>query len=86
MRDMYAAPVGKTLQIRNVPDDIHAAVHVRAAQAGLSVSDYLLTLLSELVSKPSMAEIVGRAKALAAAGGGTSRAAVQAVIREARDR
>jgi len=78
--------MSKTLQIRDVPDDVHAAVRVRAAQTGLSVSDYLLRLVSELVSKPTMAEIVDRAKVLAAAGGGTSRAAVRAVIRETRDR
>lgn len=86
MCSMYSACMSKTLQIRNVPDDIHTAVHVRATQAGLSVSDYLLSLVSELVSKPTMAEIVDRARVLAAAGGGTSRATVRAVIREGRDR
>jgi hypothetical protein len=50
------------------------------------VSDYLLDLVSALVSKPTMAEIVARAKVLAAAGGGASRAEVRAVIREARHR
>jgi plasmid stability protein len=75
-----------TLQIRNVPDEIHAAVRVRAAQAGLSVSDYLLDLVRELVTRPTMAEIVARAKTLAQAGGGASRAEVQAAVRSGRDR
>ncbi|HEU4425122.1 MAG TPA: hypothetical protein VFR67_21540 [Pilimelia sp.] len=75
-----------TLQIRNVPDDVHAAVRVRAAQAGLSVSDYLLELVRELVTRPTMAEIVARAKALAQAGGGASRAEVQAAVRAGRNR
>jgi plasmid stability protein len=75
-----------TLQIRNVPDDVHAAVRVRAAQAGLSVSDYLLGLVRELVTGPTMAEIVARARTLAHAGGGASRAEVQAAVRAGRDR
>lgn len=74
-----------TLQIRNVPDEIHAAVRVRAAQAGLSVSDYLLDLVRELVTRPTMAEIVARAKTLAQVGGGASRTEVQAAVRSGRD-
>jgi plasmid stability protein len=75
-----------TLQIRNVPDEVHTAVRVRAAQAGVSVSDYLLELVRELVTRPSMAEIMARATALAQAGGGASRADVQAAIRSGPDR
>jgi antitoxin FitA len=86
MYAMYDACMASTLQIRNVPDEIHAAVRVRAAQAGLSVSDYLLELIKELVTRPTMAEVVARAKTLAQAGGGASRAEVQAAIRTGRDR
>lgn len=75
-----------TLQIRNVSDDVHTAVRMRAAQEGLSVSDYLLKLIGELVTRPTMAEIVARAKTLAQTGGGASRAEVQAAIRSGRDR
>ena len=35
--------MAKMIQIRNVPDDLHRVLRVRAAQAGLSLSDYLLT-------------------------------------------
>ena len=75
-----------TLQIRNVPDEIHAAVRTQAARAGLSVSDYLLQLVSELVNRPTMDEIVERAQTLAQAGGGASRADILAAVREGRDR
>ena len=75
-----------TLQIRNVPDDVHAAVRLRAAQAGRSVSDYLLDLVRELVTRPTMPEIVARARALAQAGGGARRSEVRAAIRSGRDR
>jgi antitoxin FitA len=75
-----------TLQIRNVPDEVHAAVRTRAVQAGMSVSDYLLSLIGELVTRPTMAEIVARAAALARAGGGTSQSDVRAAVRRGRDR
>ncbi len=76
----------KALQIRDVPDDLHATIRARATHAGQSVSDYLLELLRELVARPTMAEIVQRAEALARAGGGASRADVHAAIRVGRDR
>lgn len=78
--------MSRTLQIRDVPEDLHATVRARAAQAGLSVSGYLLDLLGELVARPTMAEIVDRAKTLARAGGGTTREEAQAAVRTARDR
>ncbi|HZN19462.1 MAG TPA: hypothetical protein VFB84_14975 [Micromonosporaceae bacterium] len=78
--------MGATLQIRNVPDDVHAAVRIRAVEAGMSVSDYLLDLVREMVTRPTMAQVVARATALAQAGGGASRAEVQAAIRSGRDR
>lgn len=78
--------MAKSLQIRDVPDDVHATVRARAAHAGQSVSDYLLGLLSELVTRPTMAEIVQRAEALARADDGATRADIRAAIRAGRDR
>ncbi|MGH3423562.1 MAG: FitA-like ribbon-helix-helix domain-containing protein [Nocardioidaceae bacterium] len=78
--------MSKTLQIRDVPDEVHSAVRARAAEADLSVSDYLRDLVSELVTRPTMAEVVERAEALARAGGGASRADVKAAVRDGRDR
>lgn len=76
----------RTLQIRDVPEDLHATVRTRAAQAGVSVSAYLLNLVSELVTQPTMGEVVERAKRLARAGGGTTHSDVQAAIRQSRER
>lgn len=76
----------KSLQIRDVPDDLHATIRARAAHAGQSVSDYLLNLLRELVTRPTMAEIVRRAEALARAGDGATRTDIRAAIRAGRDR
>jgi DNA-binding transcriptional regulator WhiA len=50
----------KMIQIRNVPDDLHRALKVRAAERDMSLSDYLLSELEGLVGKPTMAEFVDR--------------------------
>ncbi|MDQ3989603.1 MAG: hypothetical protein M3291_10480 [Actinomycetota bacterium] len=50
------------------------------------MSDYLLDLLRELAARPTMAEIVRRAEALARAGDGATRADVRAALRAGRDR
>jgi len=52
--------MSKMIQIRNVPDDLHRELKVRAAERGLSLSDYLLGELEGLVGKPTMAEFVAR--------------------------
>ena len=33
--------MSKMIQIRNVPDDLHRQVKIRAAAAGMSMSDYI---------------------------------------------
>jgi plasmid stability protein len=58
---MYLWNMAKNLQIRNVPDDVHAAVRARAAAAGLSVSEYLLNQITELAKQPTQAEVFARA-------------------------
>jgi antitoxin FitA len=39
--------MSKMIQIRNVPDDLHKAIKVKAAKAGMSLSEYLLRVISE---------------------------------------
>jgi plasmid stability protein len=46
----------KAIQIRNVPDDVHAALQRRAGAAGQSMQEYLLALLREHTERPTMAE------------------------------
>ena len=58
---MYAASMAKNLQIRNVPDDVHARVRARAAAEGLSVSDYLLNQITQIAKRPTQAEVFARA-------------------------
>lgn len=52
--------MSKMIQIRNVPDKLHRKLKVRAATAGLSLSDYLLNELQLLASRPSMEELRDR--------------------------
>ena len=53
--------MSKTIQIRGVPDDVHATLRVRAAQAGLSLSDYLLQQIEGIARRPAIAEVLLRA-------------------------
>ncbi|HTJ66482.1 MAG TPA: hypothetical protein VL551_03025 [Actinospica sp.] len=53
----------KTLQIRDVPEDVHAVVSARAARAGTTVSQYLLELVTGFVRQPALAEVTTRIKA-----------------------
>jgi plasmid stability protein len=47
-----------TIQIRNVPDDVHRVYQTRAAAAGQSLQEYLLGELVRNASVRSPAEVV----------------------------
>ena len=44
------------IQVRNVPEALHRSLKVRAANAGMSLSDYLLGELREIAERPILAE------------------------------
>ncbi len=46
----------KMIQIRNVPDDLHRKLKVRAAQMGMTLSGYLLSEIESVAKKPTMKE------------------------------
>lgn len=50
----------KTLQVRNVPDDVHEALRRRADQSGVSLSEYVLREILANATKPSNADIFAR--------------------------
>jgi plasmid stability protein len=52
----------KMIQIRNVPDELHRTLKVRAAERGLSLSDYLLEELDQIAEKPTMEEFLARVR------------------------
>lgn len=50
------------IQIRNVPDELHRNLKVRAARTGMTLSDYLLAELRALAVRPTMQEWLARSE------------------------
>lgn len=48
------------LQLRDVPEDVHRELKVRAARAGQSLSEYALAVLTRHVATPTLDEIADR--------------------------
>lgn len=56
---MYADDM-KTLQIRNVPDDVHRRLKARAAIEGRSLSELALSELTRSLERPTRQELLER--------------------------
>lgn len=52
--------MSKMIQLRNVPDDLHRSLKMRAASAPMSLSDYLLKEIRAVASRPTISEVVER--------------------------
>lgn len=50
----------KMIQIRNVPDDLQRTLKMRAAQAGMTLSGYLLAEIERVAEKPTLTELMER--------------------------
>jgi len=74
--------MSKMIQIRNVPDDLHRELKMRAVAAGMTMSDYIKKELSRANEKDSWEEIFARAKARGPSGMTTQE--VVDIIREHR--
>ena|SRR5690349_16942154 len=66
--DMSSARVNvehmsKMIQIRNVPDDLHRQLKIRAAVAGMSMSDYIKRELDLRTRKSTIRELGERRRA-----------------------
>ncbi len=46
--------------VRDVPDEVHAALQRRAEQSGQSLQQYLAIELKRLAERPSMQEVLDR--------------------------
>jgi hypothetical protein len=75
--------MSKMIQIRNVPDDLHRELKMRAAAAGMSMSDYIKRELSRKGRKSTIREIRERSKGRSAGSTLTTQKTVD-IIREAR--
>lgn len=73
----------KTIQVRNVPDEIHRTLRTRAAAAGISLSDLALGELERVAKRPTVADLLARAQARA---GGAEGSAIVAAVRAGRER
>ena len=49
-----------SIQIKNVPPDVHRTLRRRAAEAGMSLQEYLLADLTERARQPTLEEIFAR--------------------------
>jgi antitoxin FitA len=52
--------MSKMIQIRNVPDDLHRRLKIRAAEQGVSLSDYLLRMAEREAGRPTIEELSER--------------------------
>jgi plasmid stability protein len=49
-----------TIQIKNVSDEAHAILRQRAAAAGQSLQEYMLTWIERATSRPTVDEVLDR--------------------------
>lgn len=49
--------MSKMIQLRNVPDALHRILKARAAMAGMSLSDYLLSEIKDIAERPTLSEL-----------------------------
>ena len=73
-----------SVQIKDVPDSVHAVLRRRAAAAGQSLQEYLLGRLVDDATRPTVEEVLDRAGARA--GGSVTFKASRVTVRSDRDR
>lgn len=73
--------MAKTIQVRGVPETVHAELRARAAAAGISLSDYVLGELERVAQRSDNAEVLLRA---AQRDWSVSRVSTREVLDEAR--
>jgi hypothetical protein len=50
--------MAQTLQIRNVPEELHAKIAERARRQGLTISQYLLRRIAQIEGKPEIGQVL----------------------------
>jgi plasmid stability protein len=74
--------MSKMIQIRNVPDDVHRTLKIRAAGEGLSLSDYIKRDLEDLAKQATLEDVFVRVRARG--GAGVKAEDIVAILREHR--
>ena len=75
--------MSRMIQIRNVPDALHRELKARAALAGMTLSDFLLNEIEQVVARPTVDELRKRLAAYPAA---QLRLSPAEAVRDERDR
>jgi plasmid stability protein len=57
---VHASHMSKMIQIRNVPDAIHRRLKSRAAESGMTLSDFLLAEIARIAALPTRDEMLAR--------------------------
>ncbi|MGA2764029.1 MAG: hypothetical protein ABSG17_11750 [Spirochaetia bacterium] len=55
-----ALRASRASQIRNVPEELHRQLKARSAMAGMSLSDYLLKEVRQVLERPTVEELRAR--------------------------
>lgn len=55
------AIMSKSIQVKDVPDDVHAKLRMRASKKGYSLQEYLLRKLVDEARQPDLDEVLERA-------------------------
>jgi plasmid stability protein len=76
--------MSKMIQLRHVPDELHRKLKVRAAQAGMSLSDYLVQEIRRIAERPTIDEFRMRLSGRTPAGSPIDPAADVRAERESR--
>ena len=83
---IYTNCMNKHVQIRDVPEPMHRKLKMRAAEEGMSISEYLKRLIDRDLKRPSWAEYEARMKKLEPISLPVSSAEIIREIRDERDR
>jgi plasmid stability protein len=57
------------ITVRDVPDEVRDELAARAARAGMSLQEYLRAMLTASAARPSVDDVIARARARVAATG-----------------
>jgi plasmid stability protein len=74
--------MGKMVQIKDVPDDVHRTLKARAALAGMTLTEYARRSLEEAARRPSRDELVAELSSIEPVTTGETAAEALADIRD----
>jgi len=82
-RCSYNVSMSVAVTVRDVPDKVRDELAARAARAGMSLQEYLRTMLVERASRPTVDDVIARARARVEATGASVDAASIIAARDA---